>query len=96
MGTQRMLNLNAFMRPTTLHTGSWRYPGAYADANFNLARIRQFAERLESACFDSFFMADHLAVMNVSMDALRRSTTPTSFEPFTLLSALAMVTTRLD
>ncbi len=95
MGTQRMLNLNAFMRPTTLHTGSWRYPGAYADANFNLARIRQFAERLESACFDSFFMADHLAVMNVSMDALRRSTTPTSFEPFTLLSALAMVTTRL-
>jgi len=24
------------MRPTTIHTGAWRYPGAYPDANFNL------------------------------------------------------------
>ncbi|MEM7250830.1 MAG: LLM class flavin-dependent oxidoreductase [Pseudomonadota bacterium] len=93
--SDRQLRLNAFMRPTTLHSGSWRYPGAYADANFNLEHLTYFAQRLEAACFDSFFMADHLAVMNVSMDALRRSTTPTSFEPFTLLSALAMVTERI-
>ena len=37
-------------------------------------------------------MADHLAVLNMPMDALKRSHTVTSFEPFTLLSALAMVT----
>ena len=40
-------------------------------------------------------MADHLAVLNMPMDALKRSATPTSFEPFTLLSALAMVTKHL-
>ena len=40
-------------------------------------------------------MADHLAVLNMPMDALKRSHTVTSFEPFTLLSALAMVTERL-
>ena len=40
-------------------------------------------------------MADHLAVLNMPVEALRRSTTPTSFEPFTLLSALSMATDRL-
>ena len=40
-------------------------------------------------------MADHLAVLNMPMAALRRSATATSFEPLTLLSALAMVTQRI-
>jgi FMN-dependent oxidoreductase (nitrilotriacetate monooxygenase family) len=40
-------------------------------------------------------MADHLAVLNMPIEALKRSGTVTSFEPFTLLSALAMVTERI-
>jgi alkanesulfonate monooxygenase len=40
-------------------------------------------------------MADHLAVLNMPLDALKHSHTVTSFEPFTLLSALAMVTEHL-
>lgn len=40
-------------------------------------------------------MADHLAVLNMPTEALRRSHTVTSFEPFTLLSALAAVTSRI-
>ncbi|MEE2995593.1 MAG: LLM class flavin-dependent oxidoreductase [Pseudomonadota bacterium] len=95
MSRDRKIKLNAFMRPTTIHTGSWRWPGAYADANFNFQHIKSFAQRLEEAKFDSFFMADHLAVLNMPVEALRRSTTPTSFEPFTLLSALSMVTKNL-
>ncbi len=95
MSGTRQIKLNAFMRPTTIHTGSWRWPGAFADANFNFQHIKLFAQRLEQAKFDSFFMADHLAVLNMPPEALRRSTTPTSFEPFTLLSALAMCTDRL-
>ena len=95
MSDQRKLRLGAFMRPTTIHTGGWRYPGAYADANFNFERIKNFAQRLEGACFDGFFMADHLAVLNMPVEALRRSTTPTSFEPFTLLSALSIATNHL-
>ena len=42
--------------------------------------------------FDAFFMADHLAVLNMPMQALKRSATVTSFDPLTLLPALAMVT----
>lgn len=95
MGETRQLHLGAFMRPATIHTGSWRYPGACPDANFNFPLIKQFAQKLEHACFDAFFMADHLAVLNMPMEALKRSATPTSFEPFTLLPALAAVTEHL-
>jgi alkanesulfonate monooxygenase len=95
MTTPRQLKLGAFMRPASIHTGAWRYPGAYPDANFNFAHLRHFARRLEQAKFDAFFMADHMAVLNMPMDALKRSHTVTSFEPFTLLSALSQATERL-
>ena len=89
------MHLTAFMRPVSLHTGAWRYPGAYADANFNLGHLKSFIQKLEAAKFDAFFMADHLAVLNMPVEALKRSHTVTSFEPFTLLSALSAVTERI-
>ena len=95
MPDPRQMHLGAFMRPVSLHTGAWRYPGAYPDANFNFTHLRAFAQRLEAAKFDAFFLADHLAVLNMPVEALRRSQTVTSFEPLTLLSALAAVTERI-
>ncbi|WP_306907095.1 LLM class flavin-dependent oxidoreductase [Rhizobium mesoamericanum] len=92
---ERQLHLGAFMRPVSLHTGAWRYPGSYPDANFNFAHIVSFAQKLEAAKFDAFFMADHLALLNMPEEALKRSHTVTSFEPFTLLSALAALTSRI-
>ncbi|KAJ6099905.1 hypothetical protein N7467_001440 [Penicillium canescens] len=91
----RQLHLTAFMRPVSLHTGAWRYPNSYPDANFNLKHIIHFAQKLEAAKFDAFFMADHLAVLNMPVEALKRSHTVTSFEPFTLLSALSAVTEKI-
>ncbi|KAL2075196.1 hypothetical protein VTL71DRAFT_138 [Oculimacula yallundae] len=93
-GTKK-LHLTAFMRPVSLHTGAWRYPGSYPDANFNLGHIKSFIKKLEDAKFDAFFMADHLAVLNMPVEALKRSHTVTSFEPFTLLSALSQVTEKI-
>lgn len=90
--SRRQLRLGAFMRPVSIHTGAWRYPGAWADANFNFERLKYLIKRLEAARFDAFFMADHLAVLNMPLEALQRSHTVTSFEPFTLLSALAQHT----
>ncbi len=95
MSEDRKLRLGAFMRPISIHTGAWRYPGAYADANFNFDHIKTFAQTLERGRFDGFFMADHLSVLNMSMEALKRSHTVTSFEPMTLLSALAVATEHL-
>jgi FMN-dependent oxidoreductase (nitrilotriacetate monooxygenase family) len=88
----RQLHLGAFMRPVSIHTAWWRYPGSLPDANFNFKHLARFAQTLERGRFDAFFMADHLALLNMSMDALKRSATVTSFDPLTLLPALAVVT----
>ena len=80
------------MRPVSIHTGAWRYPGAFPDANFNLTHLKRFIQTLERARFDAFFMADHLAVLNMPVEALKRSHTVSSFEPFTLLAALSQST----
>jgi alkanesulfonate monooxygenase len=95
MASTKQLHFNAFMRPASIHTGAWRYPGSYPDANFNLDHTVRFIQTLERGKFDTFFMADHMAVLNMPVEALKRSHTVTSFEPFTLLSALAMVTKRI-
>ena len=93
--TQRQLHLGAFMRPVSIHTAWWRYPGALPDANFNFPHLKRFAQTLERGKFDAFFMADHLAVLNMPMQALKRSATVTSFDPLILLPALAAVTERI-
>ncbi|KAH7316918.1 luciferase-like domain-containing protein [Stachybotrys elegans] len=95
MADKNKLHLTAFMRPVSLHTGAWRYPGAFPDANFNFTHLKSFIQKLEAAKFDAFFMADHLAVLNMNEEALKRSHTVTSFEPFTLLSALSVVTEKI-
>jgi FMN-dependent oxidoreductase (nitrilotriacetate monooxygenase family) len=92
MSNSRQLRLGAFMRPISIHTAAWRYPGASSDANFNFRQLSRFAQTLEHGRFDTFFMADHLAVLNMPIEALKRSHTVTSFEPFTLLAALAGAT----
>jgi FMN-dependent oxidoreductase (nitrilotriacetate monooxygenase family) len=95
MTERRQLRLGAFMRPVSIHTSAWRYPGGFPDANFNFTHLKYFAQKLEQGRFDAFFMADHLAVMNMPMAALKRSATVTSFDPLTLLPALAAVTERI-
>ncbi len=67
----KQLHLGAVMRPVAIHTAWWRYPGAYPDANFNLKHLVRFIQTLEQARFDAFFMADHLAVLNMPVQALR-------------------------
>jgi FMN-dependent oxidoreductase (nitrilotriacetate monooxygenase family) len=91
----RMLHLGAFMRPVSIHTAWWRYPGGWPDANFSFPALKRFAQTLERGKFDAFFMADHLALLNLSPEALVRSATVTSFDPLTLLPALAAVTERI-
>ena len=47
MNNSRQLHLGAFMRPVSIHTAAWRYPGAYSDANFNFEHLTRFAQTLE-------------------------------------------------
>jgi FMN-dependent oxidoreductase (nitrilotriacetate monooxygenase family) len=95
MAESRQLHLGAFMRPVSIHTGAWRYPGAWPEANFSFPQLSRLVQTLERGKFDAFFMADHLALLNMPIEALRRSHTVTSFDPMTLLPALAAVTERI-
>src|SRR3954447_10382568 len=92
---QRQLKLGAFMRPISIHTGAWRYPGAWPDANFNFGHIKTLIQKLEAGKLDAFFMADHLAVLSMPVNALKPRRSATSFEPFTLLAARSAVADRI-
>ena len=70
-------------------------PAARRTPTSTSRRWCSYAQTLERGRFDAFFMADHLAVLNMPMEALKRSATVTSFDPLTLLPALAMHTEHL-
>jgi hypothetical protein len=46
---QRQLHLGAFMRPVSIHTSAWRYPGSYPDANFNFQHYVRFIQTWSAA-----------------------------------------------
>jgi FMN-dependent oxidoreductase (nitrilotriacetate monooxygenase family) len=89
---KKHLCLGGFMRPICLHTAWWRHPSAPAHANFHWPTIKSLAQKLEHACFDAIFTADHLALMPMPPSALRRSATVTSYDPLVMLSAIAACT----
>ena len=41
--------------------------GALPNANLNFEHLKRFAQTFERRRFDAFFMADHLAVLNMPM-----------------------------
>src|SRR5689334_8048678 len=90
------LKLGAFLHPTGHHIASWRYPEAYAEASVDFAHYRTLAEAAERAKFDLIFLADSPAMRNWPMERSSRVAIYTgAFEPITLLSALAPVTSRI-
>jgi alkanesulfonate monooxygenase SsuD/methylene tetrahydromethanopterin reductase-like flavin-dependent oxidoreductase (luciferase family) len=76
------LRLGAFLYPTGHHIAAWRHPHARADAGSN---------------FDLIFLADGAGTRGDDVDFLSRTAHSynAQFEPITLLSALAAVTTRI-
>lgn len=89
------MKLGAFVHPSGHHVAAWRHPAA-----FEMSRLDEFvqlARMAEDAKFDAIFLADHLAVRLADpIAASRRSHSGmVPFEPLTLLSALAGVTTNI-
>jgi len=79
---QRELSLNAFYAGTGHHEASWRVPGPPLDKTLNLQSVIDVAKLAEHAKLDAFFLAD-------TQGGGGRFK---AFEPFTLLSALAVHT----
>ncbi|HEY1348284.1 MAG TPA: LLM class flavin-dependent oxidoreductase [Ktedonobacteraceae bacterium] len=89
------MKLGVFLPGNGHHVAAWRHPQAQADGGLNFAHYRELARTAEDGKFDMIFLADDMAVWGEQAqyaDALRRSGQLVSFEPLTLLSALAVVT----
>ena len=90
------LKLGAFFHPTGHHVASWLDDSAQIDAGTNFRHYAELAQIAESAKFDLMFLADALAVRDGRPEALRRWPQYMAyFEPVTLLSAIAPLTTHL-
>ncbi|OGA01956.1 MAG: nitrilotriacetate monooxygenase [Betaproteobacteria bacterium RIFCSPLOWO2_02_FULL_62_17] len=93
---KRLMRMGAFLNVTGHHVASWRHPLTFADEGIRLQSYVDMARTAERAKFDMLFFADTPAVREAKMEALSRSAQyVAAFEPITLCSALAAVTTKI-
>ncbi len=96
MSKNGQMRLGAFFNPTGHHVASWRHPRSQADAGINFQHYVEITRTAERAKFDMVFFADNVCVREANMEALSRSAQYiANFEPLTLLSALAPMTTHI-
>jgi N-acetyl-S-(2-succino)cysteine monooxygenase len=93
----RQIKLSVFMMMDgNYHLAGWRLPNSHADAGRNIARWVEFAQILERGKLDMLFIADNISPPGVDHpESMSHTARSLGFEPLTLLSALAMVTSRL-
>ncbi len=92
----RQIKLGMFLRPAGHHLAGWRHPESQADAGVNFPHFIELARIAERGLFDMLFSADSATATAVfDPDGLRRMSYVAWIEPFTLLAALAAVTTRV-
>lgn len=90
MSKQRKLKLGAIIHGVGGNIAGWRHPDALADASVNFAFYQQQAQKAEAGKFDLVFIADGLYINEKSIPHFLNR-----FEPLTILSALAAVTSRI-
>ena len=92
----RKMSLGAFVHETGQHVAAWRHPGAFAESGTVFAQAVHVAREAERGKFDLLFLADGAAVsLSGSAESRGRMGKSVKFEPLTILSALAAVTTHL-
>lgn len=90
----RQIKLGAFLPGGGQHVAAWRHPGQPADGATDFEFHRQLAQTAERGLFDAYFLADGLAV-SFAGGTEGGSAKVAGFEPVTLFSALAPLTTHL-
>jgi alkanesulfonate monooxygenase len=95
MRTDKM-KLGTLFHPTGNHVASWLHPDSQVDAGTNFLHYVQLAQTAERGKFDVMFLADAIATRDGRREALSRWPQYMAyFEPLTLLSAIAPMTTHL-
>ncbi|HYD07595.1 MAG TPA: LLM class flavin-dependent oxidoreductase, partial [Reyranella sp.] len=90
MARQKQMRLGVFVQVPGHHVGGWRHPDAVTTGWPNLPLMQHIAATAERAKFDMFFLGDGFATGYGEHPSIIGK-----FEPLTLLSALAMTTSKL-
>jgi FMN-dependent oxidoreductase (nitrilotriacetate monooxygenase family) len=94
-----MLTLATTLSSIGNHLVSWRHPDAWERPAMNLRQSVELAQLAEQGLFDLLFVADGNGVRNMDKPILFEATgpadRPTSFEPFTYLSAISQHTSHI-
>jgi N-acetyl-S-(2-succino)cysteine monooxygenase len=90
MKFEKQMRLGVFVQTPGHHVAGWRHPDAVTTGWPNLGLMQHIAATAERGKFDMFFLGDGFAT-----GYGEHPSTIGKFEPLTLLSALAMGTTKL-
>lgn len=90
MSTQKKLKFGAIIHGVGGNIAGWRHPDIQADASVSLDFYTNQAQKAEEGKFDLVFIADGLHINEKSIPHFLNR-----FEPLTILSALAAVTSKI-
>ncbi|TXK79828.1 LLM class flavin-dependent oxidoreductase [Paenibacillus sp. N3.4] len=90
MSKQKQLKLGAIIHGVGGNMSSWKHPDAVVDASVNFSYYKKQAQKAEEGKFDLLFIADGLFINDKSIPHFLNR-----FEPLTILSALAAVTSKI-
>ena len=92
--TKKQLSLGAFFMFPGHHVAAWLDPTTTKEQYVDFDFVREQAQKAEAAKFDMIFLADGLSPIDPKEGSFEQ-TSYASFEPFTVLSAIAAVTTKI-
>jgi len=91
----RQIVLNVFFQRFGHHLAAWRHPSSTGTGRPDLDWWIKAAQLAEAAKFDTFFVADFIGRSGEITPQTGRGGMSYQFEPFTLLSAIAVSTQRI-
>jgi FMN-dependent oxidoreductase (nitrilotriacetate monooxygenase family) len=89
------MRLGAFLMAGGHHIAAWRHPDAYAPAGVDIDHFIALAQIAERGRFDMIFVEDAAAIRERNPEMASQAARSTSFEPLSLLAALAVNTTHI-
>ncbi|TGU94632.1 LLM class flavin-dependent oxidoreductase [Mesorhizobium sp. M00.F.Ca.ET.151.01.1.1] len=89
------MKLGAFLWATGHHIAAWRHPKAHVKAGIDIDHYIALARTAEAAKFDMIFCEDAAGLREANVDIASQTSRSIGFEPISLLSALAVQTSRI-
>ncbi|RWC87531.1 MAG: LLM class flavin-dependent oxidoreductase [Mesorhizobium sp.] len=89
------MKLGAFLWATGHHIAAWRHPKALVKAGIDIDHYMALARTAEAAKFDMIFCEDAAGLREANVDIASQTSRSIGFEPISLLSALAVQTSRI-